>query len=124
MTQTFSATRYPLNYNWELGLYIVEGSAFSKGVSPRIRRKTPIKVAFTKSFRYFESWQTRKANNLWGQRGRTNNWTDAEYVAKAFDITRIFRANGPLIFDRESPLMEAYANGLVTKEDVIDSIDW
>lgn len=112
MTNLPSAINSPKTFQWQPNEYIAMSSYF-KHSGPLVRTKTAIKTAFTKSF-----------ESLDGKRYYHRDNTPKIERIKYFGVTAIYKTTGELIFERESPIMQAYALDQVTREEVIEAIDW
>lgn len=101
------AVSSPGNFIWPADLYLVQ-SRFFVNSEPLLREKRHIKAALTKSFNYTD---------------RMKKPFDLKWFGTAF----ICKPNGEVmeyIFTRDSEIMIAYSKGFVTRNEVLENIQW
>ena len=108
----------PEKYNHPRELYLVDSDYF-RGYGPQYRDKRSIKGALTKSFNYFK---LAKSNH--DKYGDRYSLDPIKHIEHTFGVRKIYNYNGDLIFESNSPIMIAFVNGLVTKEDIVKAIPW
>lgn len=113
MTDLPPAIIAPRTFSWQPNEYIAISDYFQH-TAPLVRTKTAIKTAFTKSF-----------DSLDGDRWYLSDMPKEERLKKyGFGVREIYKTDGTLIFEGQSPIMYEYARGNVTREEVLKSIEW